>query len=341
MKIEVQKSIRADLLGGTLDLSPIHLILDRVATLNCALQLKARVILETGQTGGISIVSKDYRRTDFFSRDEFTPANLRSGHFKGMAFVACLLDFFGVREGINMELQSGSPPGAGLGGSSTMGLALFEALCRWCGRDFGRTQAVRTVQSIEAQILNAGPAGYQDYYPALYGGILGLVPAYGEVRVEQYFSPALKEALEEHLTLIYSGQTRASGINNWQVYKNFFDNAGTTRRDLQEIADLAARAREAVSSGDFDQLLNLVAQEGRKRHQLFPQMITEDMTDLHRRLAKSLPNLGIKVCGAGGGGAFLLVHQKGQRPLIRKEAERAGMRLLDFAIAAPEELGAN
>ena len=333
--VQVQSSIRADLLGGTLDLAPIHLILKNVATLNCALELKARVSLKSSGKDGVEIVSKDYGRTDFFPAGDFTPENLRNGHFKAMAFVACLLDFFAVRSNLAMELESGSPPGAGLGGSSSMGIALFRALCQWSGRPFKRDQAAGLVQAVEAQILKAGPAGYQDYYPALYGGILGLIPSYGGVCVEQYFSSALKAFLEERLTLVYSGETRASGINNWEVYKSFFDGIGFIRRDLQEVADLASRARKALSSEDFELFLKLIAEEGDKRKQLFPGMVTDEMEKLYQHLVPSFPGLGMKVCGAGGGGAFLLIHGQGERAKLAPEIEGVGMRLLDFRIAAP------
>ncbi len=333
--IKVQSSIRADLLGGTLDLAPIHLILKDVATLNCALELKACVSLRPGQEEGVEIISKDYGQRFFFPARDFTPEHLRNGHFGAMTFVACLLDSFGVHANLAMELESGSPPGAGLGGSSSIGIALFSALCQWSKRPFERAKAARLVQGVESLVLKAGPAGYQDYYPALYGGILGLIPSYASVCVEQYFSPALKGFLEERLTLVYSGEMRASGINNWEVYKNFFDGKGSMQRDLQQVADLASRARKAIVDQDFELLLQLIAEEGKQRQQLFPGMVTGEMTKLYQHLAPSFPGLGMKVCGAGGGGAFLLVHGQGERASLAAEIEAAGMRLLDFRIAPP------
>src|SRR5439155_3222259 len=121
------------------------------------------------------------------------------------------------------ELESGSPPGAGLGGSSAMGVTCFSALSQFCGEKMDRIEAIQKVNSLEARILDCGPAGYQDYYPALFGGVLGLVAKPGKVLVEQLYSNELKNVLESHLTLVYSGETRLSGINNWEVYKAFFN----------------------------------------------------------------------------------------------------------------------
>ena len=37
-------------------------------------------------------------------------------------------------------------------------------------------KVIEIVGNIEAKSLDCGPTGYQDYYPALYGGVLALIP---------------------------------------------------------------------------------------------------------------------------------------------------------------------
>ncbi len=114
-------SVRVDLLGGTLDLNPINLIIPNVVTLNLATSLKAKVTLARIDFDGIEIVSKDYNSTDRFSSKDFTKENFNNGFFKHLSFVAQIFDLFGIHKGLRIELESGSPPGAGLGGSSAMG----------------------------------------------------------------------------------------------------------------------------------------------------------------------------------------------------------------------------
>ena len=141
-----------------------------------------------------------------------TDENFRKGYFRNLTFIAYLLDLFGIHSGVRLELESGSPPGAGLGGSSAMGVTCYSALSQFLKLDFNRIDAISKVNSLEARILDCGPAGYQDYYPAMFGGVLGLIPTPGKVIVEQLYSEELKEVLESHLTLVYSGETRLSGI---------------------------------------------------------------------------------------------------------------------------------
>lgn len=328
-------SVRVDLLGGTLDLNPINLILDNVVTLNVATSLKAVVSINESEKEGVEIESKDYGSTYFFAKKDFTPEKLSSDHFGPMAFVGQILNHLELTSKVRVELQSGSPAGAGLGGSSAMGVTLYKAVKAFKKEELDPLQAIKEVNSIEARILDAGPAGYQDYYPALFGGVLALHPTPGKVEVDQLYTPELKAALEERVTLVYSGQTRLSGINNWEVYKKFFDKIPVTREGLKAIAKLSFEAFEAIMAKDYDKLIDLIGKEGAIRRELFPGILSSSMADVHGELIKHSAGIGIKVCGAGGGGCFLITHQKHEKDLVRGIIEGARMKILDFKIEEP------
>ena len=267
---EVTGSVRVDLLGGTLDLNPINVILPNVVTLNLATSLKAKVKVTEIDFDGVEIKSLDYQSTDRFKSSEFTDKNLQEGHFKHLTFIAHILNLFSLTKGISLELESGSPPGAGLGGSSAMGVTCFSALAKFKGQSFDRVEAIMKVNSLEARILDCGPAGYQDYYPALFGGVLALLPKPGSVTVEQLYSIELKKNLESRITLAYSGETRLSGINNWEVYKAFFNKDPMVRQGLGEIARLSHEAYLAIKNKDYEKLISHIALEGEERRKLFP-----------------------------------------------------------------------
>jgi D-glycero-alpha-D-manno-heptose-7-phosphate kinase len=44
---------------------------------------------------------------------------------------------------------------------------------------------------------------------------------------------------------------------------------------------------------------------------------------------------GMKVCGAGGGGCFLITHQESERELVKKIIEKTQMKVLDFKVEGP------
>ena len=330
--------VRLDLLGGTLDLSPIDLMIPDAMVLNMAISLKAHVILEKGTRGKIKIASQDYNQEKVFDKADFTRDKLAGGYFKELRFIAEILFYFRVTDGLNIVLQSDAPPGSGLGGSSAMGIALFRALCGFTGKQFQPESIIATIKGIEARILASGPSGYQDYYPALYGGILGLHPSPGKIQVTQYYEKSLGTFLEDRLSLVYSGKSRLSGANNWEIYKGFFDGDKEIRRHLTKIAQLAHKASEAIKNKDFPLFVELMAHEGRERAKLFKGLETPEIVQLYRTLQKEDPQIGLKVCGAGGGGCFLIIQPPQKRSTVKELVEAKGMSILPFSVAPPTTL---
>lgn len=336
MQVTNQGSVRVDLVGGTLDLEPINLIIKNVVTLNVATGLKASVTLSKINFDGIEIYSKDYNKEYRFKAEELTEDNVvYSKKFEEMTFVLQILRLFDINSGLKIELSSGAPAGSGLGGSSAMGVTLYRALCNFTGENYDRLETVLRVKAVESRILNQGMAGYQDYFPALTGGVLAIRGMEGEIKVEQLFTDELRQVLESHLTLISSGQSRASGINNWEVYKAFFDKKKEVVAGLTRIAEISHRCYEAIHAGNWDEMLKLIAQEGEEREKLFPGITTEKIRAFMDELKKEGEVLGLKMCGAGGGGCFILVHNGLSPAIIEAKVRAHGMKILPFKVESP------
>lgn len=331
---ETSGSTRADLVGGTLDLCPLNIQIPEVITLNAALSLKAKVQIEASDFEGVIIHSLDYQNQYEFSQKEFTKQKLYfENHFGKMTFVAQTLEHLGLVSKVKITLSSGAPTGSGLGGSSAMAVTLYKAIKEYKGEDFDRLQAKDEIQQIEAGILRAGVAGYQDYYPALFGGVLALHPAIGREKIEQLSCPELNHYLESNISLIYSGVTRDSGINNWEVYKKFYDGDKKVISGLSQIAQASRKAYNSIKKQKYDELIDHMILEGEYRSQLFPAILGEKIEAFKSELVKKELIKGVKVCGAGGGGCFLALHPGKSRDHLKAEVENAQMRLLDFKIA--------
>jgi D-glycero-alpha-D-manno-heptose-7-phosphate kinase len=334
--VSVEGSVRVDLLGGTLDISPINLILKNALTLNVATSLKAKVEISDLDKEGVEIHSLDYKTTKYFPSEDFSLQKLESGAFGPFTFLGRILFHLKVKRGISLRLSSGSPPGAGLGGSSAMGVTFFKALLKYLGDEASHEEIVRVVGNIEAKSLDCGPTGYQDYYPALYGGILALIPEMKGVKVEQLFTRELANSLENHLTLVSSEESRFSGLNNWEVIKKFFDKDPKIRDGLKSIANLTFKAYKALQQKDYASLFKLISLEGEQREKLFPHIVAPSIKELFIRLQRERPHLGMKVCGAGGGGCFLLVHKPEDQLFIRDYIkEQTKMRVLPLKVDDP------
>lgn len=327
----VSGSVRADLCGGTIDLFPINLILEDVVTLNLALSLKAKVEISQIFENKLVIHSKDYQR-----EYEFTPEQIISGALEEMEFVGRILNHFKIYKGIRLTLQSGSPPGAGLGGSSAMGVVLYKALCDWTGVDFRPREAIGVVQSIEGIILNAGVPGYQDYFPALWGGILALKANIPQPNIFQIYTKDFVQVLQKHCLLVYSGATRKSGINNWEVYKAFFDGNLEVREGLSQIAKISKKALECIQDQKYEEAIHCFAAEGEQREKLFHNILSLEVQRLRDDLFTFETHFwGVKACGAGGGGCFLVFHSGLEREKILKIIQKHEMQVLPFEIEPP------
>ena len=336
-KVEQVGSVRVDLLGGTIDLPPIQMILPRVVTINLATTLVARAAIEEISSPVVVFESVDYASTTEFALELFQSWDQVTNPFRELQFVALIVSLFRPKSGLKITLESGSPPGAGLGGSSAMGITLFRALAKFYGQKFSQKEIFLKVNALEAKILNRGPAGYQDYFPALYGGILALKPVPGDIVVEQFFNDEFKTYLEKRLTLIYSGETRLSGINNWEVYKKFFDGDDQIRNGLREIAELSDAAYRALLKKEYDKLSPLIIKEGQTRARLFPNILSSTMKVFESELMRRIRNAGVKVCGAGGGGCFLAVHEAEDRPKVEALAQEQKLRILDLTVMPPSD----
>jgi D-glycero-alpha-D-manno-heptose-7-phosphate kinase len=207
MQVSSEGSVRVDLVGGTLDIFPLNLIIPNAITLNVATSLKARVTLTSRSDQEILIRSQDYQKDYQFPLNKITETKKNNPEMK---FILELIELFKPSTGMLLELASGAPAGSGLGGSSAMGVTLYKALSEFFNQSFDVTTTVAKVKDTEAKILNQGVPGYQDYYPALMGGVLALKGAPGEIVVEQLYNEGLKNFLEDHITLVFSGVSRQS-----------------------------------------------------------------------------------------------------------------------------------
>ncbi len=336
MQVTNQGSVRVDLVGGTLDIEPINLIIKNVVTLNVATGLKAKVSISATSFDGIEIVSTDYNKTYKFDAKDLTEDNVvYSRRFEEMTFVLQILRLFKINSGYKIELSSGAPAGSGLGGSSAMGVTLYKALCNLTGDNYDRNTAVQRVKAVESRILNQGVAGYQDYFPALTGGVLAVKGVEGEIKVEQLYNDELKAVLEKHLVLIYSGQSRASGINNWEVYKGFFDKRPEVVAGLTKIAEVSYETYLALKHKQWGKMLEGIAREGVEREKLFPGITTEKIRNFTQDVSKLGKVLGMKMCGAGGGGCFILVHDGLDKASIEAKVKEHDMHILPFNVESP------
>ena len=308
--IRASAPTRIDLAGGTIDIWPLCLSLDRPAvTVNLAIDLRAEAEVRDTDDGLL------YVRSDDRGVEVSPPAQGIPHERLGIA--TRLAQHYGVGSGLSVRLLSRAPPHSGLGGSSALAVALSAALARLRGRPFD----LRVVQDLETTLLGT-PTGYQDYYPAWKGGLNALTAVPGGVAVEALEGgPSF---LAPHLLLVDTRMEHQSGLTNWEAVKRFFDGDKTTRDAFHRIAECAARLRDAVKAKDLKGVAAAVRDEWDARRHLSPA-VTNARLDGLAAAARDAGALAAKVCGAGGGGCMVIVApDAGDRALLKKIGEAGG-----------------
>jgi D-glycero-alpha-D-manno-heptose-7-phosphate kinase len=308
--IRASAPTRIDLAGGTIDIWPLCLALERPAvTVNLAIDLRAEAaVRETGD--GLLHVRSDDRG------EEIRLPVGRITHER-LGIATRLAAYYGAGTGLALRLLSRAPPHSGLGGSSALAVALAGALSRLRGRALD----LRVVQDLETTLLRT-PTGYQDYYPALHGGLNALTAVPGGVEVETIgHGPSF---LAPHLLLVDTRMEHASGLTNWEAVKRFFDGDLRTREAFHTIAACAARLRDALKARDLGAVGAALREEWDARRRLSPS-VTNARLDALAEAARGAGALAAKVCGAGGGGCMVvLAPDAGDGPLRKRIGEAGG-----------------
>ncbi len=321
--IQATAPTRIDLAGGTLDIWPLSHLIEDALTVNLAVELTAHAIVMPRRDRRLEIRSADRGRTVLHD----LPLSVSA--FRGpLSWLVRLADAFAPGIPLTLACQAEAPAGAGLGGSSALGIAVGAALAGATGERLSKDALLRRVMNLETREIGV-PTGNQDYLAALWGGLAGYEHRLDGV-VRQPFPHAAE--LSNRLVLAYTGQPRQSGFSNWDMFRRYVEKDTRTTRRMETIARLARSMRDALLAGDLDETGRLLGEEGRLRYSLAPSVATDALraADVAARRAGAL---GAKVCGAGGGGCIVAFAREGRREDVAKAIARTGATLLPVRVA--------
>jgi D-glycero-alpha-D-manno-heptose-7-phosphate kinase len=307
--------------------------------LSAAISRYCYVILTHGEPDGVQISSADMRR--FNSRQ--AP---QAGYGTGPASAAYLdgdlqlpwavLHYFGIQRGVNLFLASEVPPGTGLGSSSTITVALCQALAALSDHPLSRTDLAEMAAQIEIEHLGM-PIGRQDQYAAAFGGLNTLYfdPASvgGRVRVEPL--PLAREVsahLERHLMLFFTGTARHSASILRAQRQATADSAPPVLDALHTIKALALEMRACLQAGDLAGFGHLLDQAWHHKKRLAGG-ITTPAIDAAYAAACAAGAWGGKITGAGGGGFLLLCCPPERQAAVTAALHPLGLHRMTFRFA--------
>jgi D-glycero-alpha-D-manno-heptose-7-phosphate kinase len=319
--IRASAPTRIDLAGGTLDIWPIYLFHANAQTLNAAISLRAHAEILPRTDGRVRLESIDTGKSmEAAGWQELERAD-------GLPLLARLAHLFQAQN-LTLRTRGESPAGAGIAGSSALNVAVCGALGRWAGIALEPDKLLNIAMNVEAQVINV-PTGLQDYRPAYYGGVASVeLRADGVKRVPLNVDPA---ELQRRIVLVYTGEPRNSGTNNWEITKRHIDGDRQIFDCFELIRDATSGLRHALTKGDWSAVARYVQREWEARKQLAPGVTTPAIDQLMAS-AMTAGARAAKVCGAGGGGCLFCLAEPADVPAVQKALVAGGARLLDYRI---------
>jgi len=311
---------RIDLAGGTLDIWPLYLFFDNPPTLNAAIDLYATVELKSRRDKTIHIESRDLGLKQTFSSLKAFPDK------HPLELIMRTIRFYRPETGLDVVTHCQAPAGSGIGGSSALNIALNGAFNKLTGRGYKGVQLIEIAKNIETQVIQV-PAGIQDYYAALYGGVQAIHPGVLKVEVEKLDLDLRK--LNARFVLCYTGKPRQSGINNWKVIKAAIDGDRSILQKLDRIKSVSLKMRGLLKKGKLDGFAPLFTEEWNSRKALSPK-ISAPQIERIIKLAMQNGALAAKVCGAGGGGCVALFVKKDAKENVISALTGQGVQVLNF-----------
>lgn len=304
---EATAPARIDLAGGTLDLWPLYVLHPGSVTVNVAIDLRARCRVGIRERGfRVTVPGLGYERV-------VNNASELLADPRG-ALAGALLEGLAITEPRDLELSSDVPYSSGLGGSSALTVAMAAALAASVGRDFGGPGEVELVRDVETRVLGK-PAGVQDYYPPLSGGLHNLRFFPGRIEAERRdLDPA---AWLQHLTLFDTGASHSSGMNNWEIFRSRLEGDPGVAARLDDVRAAAQEMAEAAEAEDFRAMGAALKREWEARRRLAPVVSSPGIEGVVGA-ALDAGAWGAKACGAGGGGCVVILSPPGKTPAVRE-----------------------
>ncbi|MCK5852162.1 GHMP kinase [bacterium] len=247
--------------------------------------------------------------------------SLDSGHviYDKHPLIEAAIKTMNLPEDISLRINifSYAPPGASMGTSAAVSVALIGALNALTPGSMTPHETAALAHSLETKELGL-ECGVQDQLASVYGGInLIEIDDFPHSQVSNLTIPDnIWWELEQRLLLTYIGKPHYSS----EVHKMVIADLGSEPHNdprLEQLRQLAYQSRDALYRGDFAALGRLFNANTQVQRDLHKNLICDDFKEIIS-LAGEFDALGCKVNGAGGDGGSVAILTNGD---MRKKRE--------------------
>jgi len=314
--------VRIGIAGGGTDL-PAFYEQHGGRVLNAAINRYVYVMLSGNRRGSVQLTSSDF--SQFLNFD--AGADL-AGAEDSLALVRAVLAEFGLSAGVDVFTASETPPGTGLGSSSSAAVSLVKAVSTYLGLHLTDHEVAERACHVELERLRS-PIGKQDQYGAAFGGFnVFSIARDGTVTVRPLdLTAPTVEALEQRLHLYFTGVQREANKILRAQSENIAEHR--TSESMTDLLDFADQTERMLLRGDLDGVGGLI-RDGWERKRGLASGISSDRIDAWIATATSNGAIGAKLTGAGGGGYILAMAAAGREEELRRAMLAGGLKPLDY-----------
>jgi len=245
-----------------------------------------------------------------------------------MDLIKAVTNHFGIREGFNIQIESDAPAGSGLGGSSTMMVAMISGVSNWLEADTDHDEIAKLAYYLEREVIGL-KGGKQDQYAAAYGGFNLMDFDPNGVRVRKLgIDEDVANELQYRSLLCYTGTSRESADIISSQIESF--NRGENEKALDESKRLATEIGRSLTEGDIEEAGALLHESWGYKKQ-FSEKISNEMINNLYDIAIGSGAIGGKVSGAGGGGFMYYICKYDKKAAVARELQKHGVIVTDFA----------
>jgi len=292
--------LRLSLAGGGTDVEPFATEFGS-RILNFAINLKIELIAAIEETNSKRINLKIISGGKMEKSSDFSKALTRALKKR-------------VPQGFSLDLVIRNPagPGSGLGTSSALIVACRLFIESAFPSNLRTEQLIQDSFDLERKEMKI-EGGFQDFFPAVYGGMNWLIQHPGQSTVSRSsldLEPKILDLLKTKMYVVDLGIPRNGELIIRDQVKRYQSTLGGTKDSLISQLEIADSMKLAVMEDNVDSLLLLLDQAYVIKKSFTP-LITNPKIDLIEQALRKSGGRGIKISGAGGGGHMFCFFPKG------------------------------
>jgi len=315
MIIRSKAPYRVSFGGGGTDMAP-YCIDHGGCVINTTIDRHVNVTIKPRKDKKIQVYSFDFNNTKTFDiGDRNYTENFEL--FKG------IINVLDIKEGFDLTVYSELPPGSGMGGSSSLSVAVIGAFNKYY--NFGLTKHEIALKAYEIERIELKQkGGYQDQFAAAYGGF-NFIEFSDKVKVIPIdTTQEILNELQYRLILCYVGGTHFSSAIQDEVLRGYKIERKSFMDAMQELKDVAHSMRSIIEAknitklNDFGELIH----KGWIAKKSLSTKISNKNIENFYLTSRKFGVLGGKLLGAGGGGHLLLFSRPENKFQVIQELQK-------------------